>query len=118
MKRFWNGVMLALYYIILTAAGAMILALVLSVMGVLHGCSGSAKSALRDDAELARDFTACDTEAKAIARSAAACSVAVTRLLDLMASPECRGFPSGPADGGLTIGGVTYICHEEVPRGR
>jgi hypothetical protein len=81
------------------------------------GCAAARETA-KADWQLTRDFTACDAEAKAIARTAPACSVAVAQLLDLMQQPECQGFNSAPADGGITIGGVTYICHEEVPRGK
>lgn len=82
----------------------------------LTGCSAAATA--KRDAELTANFAKCDTEAKAVARFASACSEALTQLLELMQQPECKDFPSSPADGGITIGGVTYICGEEVLNGR
>ncbi len=90
-----------------------LLALCIAVVG----CAGVVQTA-KKDATLARDYSVCEAEAKAVARASATCAAAIDGLVELMAKPECEGFGGQSVEGGIKVGGVTYICREESTGGR
>ena len=77
---------------------------------LLLGCGASEK--LKQDTVIFEDYTTCRGEAKLAVASATTCREAITSLLDVMSQDRCKGFDTRAVDGGVNIGGYTYVCEE------